>query len=346
MDKKTGIILGIISAIIVVLVAVVFVMDSNMDKTDNNTILEINDVKYSTDEFKVFTKLANHANGDINKEMTEDELLAMLDTFLFRKLYYNAAVAHGITLAEDSKATYETEYAEDEATFLAANISKDDYIKYKTEEEMAQELEYDFANYYTLPDETYNSVKESFEAEDMYDTYTFRMITIPYEVPASGDEASGEEVDVLESGDTEDLSRETQLAIAEDVLAKIKSGEDFGELAKEYGSTRLSFKGNEYVLINGDVEYATTPLLSSKLGSDDLYEAVTALPSGECTEIIEDTEYTTFQIVKVEAKEDGFVGEGEKELKEVLLSEYARDIIAEGAHYEMNQGAFMRILYK
>lgn len=346
MDKKTGIILGIISAVIVVLVAVVFVMDANTEKVDSNTILTINDVQYSIDDFITFSKLTNHENGDINKNMTEDEALSMLDSFLLRKLYYDAAVAHEVKLDEDSISKYEDEYGKDEATFLTANISKDDYKKYEEEKELAQKLQYNFSDYYTLPDETYNSVKDSFKKENMYNTYTFRMMTIPYEEETSGDDASGDETNVLESGDKEDLSREAQLKVAEDVLARIRSGEDFSALAKEYGSTRLSFKGNEYVLINGDVEYATTPLLASKLGSDDLYEAVTKLSSGDSTDVIEDTKYTTFQIVKLEGVEEGFVGEGEKELKEVLLNEYANDIISEGARYEMNQGAFVRMLYK
>ena len=354
MDKKTGIILGIIGAIIVVLVAVVFVMDAQTEKVDKNTLLTIEGEEYSTEEFEKFAKIYNHEiNDDINKVMTEDETLATMDQFLLQKIYFDAAAKHNITLESGETSNFESDYDADSEVLLGANISKDDYIEYKTEYETVQKLKNNLGEYYELTYEIYESIRDAYETEGLYNTYGYRLMTIPYEVSKSGD-ASGDSIDILESGDvsgdasgdTEDLSRDAQFAIAEDVLARIKSGESFEELAKEFGSTRLSFSGNEYKLINGDLEYTTTPLLESKLGSTDLYNIVLEMESGEISDVIEDEEGTSFQIVRVESKEDGFVGEGEKELKSILLNEYADDVVAGDAHYEMNQSAYIRALYK
>ena len=259
---------------------------------------------------------------------------------------------HNVEIPSGDVANFESDYDKDSSIYVNANISKEDYVKYKTETGTVQELKYNLDDYYTLPNDTYEAVRKSFEEEKMYNTYSYRLMTIPYEAPKSGDE-SGDVVDILEdglssgdvSGDKEDLSRDAQLKIAEDVISRIKSGESFEELAKEYGSTRLSFSGNEYKLINGEIEYATTPLLESKLGKKDLYDVVIAMNSGDVSEVIEDKEGTSFSIIKLESKEDGFVGEGEKELKTILLNEYADDIVAGNAHYEMNQSAYIRALY-
>ena len=34
------------------------------------------------------------------------------------------------------------------------------------------------------------------------------------------------------------------------------------------------------------------------------------------------------------------------ELKEILLNEYADDIVSKDYHYEMNQSAYVRMMYK
>ena len=346
MDKKTGIIIGIITAVIVILVAVVFVMEGKTEKVDSNVILTLNGENYTVDEFNIFSKLTNDESDDINKKMTEDEIVTMMNNFIIRKIYNDSAKNHDVALESGDLEKFNQDYDSDAEKYLSVNISKDDYIKYQTEKSLAQNLKYNLSDYYELPVETYNSIVDNFKENDMYKSYSFRMMTIPYEEPKSGDEAtSGDATTSGDSGEKEDLSREAQIKVAENVLAKIRSGEDFETLAKEYGSMRLSFKGKDYTLVNGDIEYATSPLLSSKLGNEDLYKAVLELNSGDTTDVIEDKDYTSFQIVKVEAVEDGFVGEAQKELKEVLLNEYADDIVSTGAKYEVNQGTFMRTVY-
>lgn len=350
MDKKTGIIVGIIAAVIVVLVAVVFVMEGNSENSnlDIDTIAQINGTNYLVKDFETYMKLSNIENDEINKEMTEEEIENMLDQFLKEKMYSEAAKKNKIELESGDLASFSKEYDEKASTFVAANISREDYEKYKTDNKLKQELQMNISKYYELPSDYYESVKESFKEQDTYKTYGYRLMAIPYEVPESGDVSGDQSGDVSgdsESGEKQDLSREAQMKVAEDVLAKIKSGDDFEKLSKEYGSTRISFKGNSYVLVNGDLEYSTTPLLSSKLGSEELYNLVIKLNSGDVTDIVEDEQYKTLQIVKVESVEDGFVGEGETELKEVLLSQQADEIIYSNIDYTVNQRAIVRAIY-
>lgn len=342
MDKKTGIILGIIAAIVVILVAMVFVMDSKVETMDKNTILVVEGENFTIDEFEKFAKIINfEESGDITKKMTEEETMSMLDAFLIQKIYLNAAKKHDIKLESGDTKNFESNYEDDIASFNSGDISKEDYIKYETETALVEKLQRNIGDYYTLPDDIYEEIKESFKGEDLYKTYGFRLMQIPYELPKSGE--SGE---IAEDEEKEDLSRETQLKVAEDVLQRIKSGESFEELSKEYGSTRFTFKGNEYTLVNGDLEYTTSPLLQSKINNEKVYNAVLEMNSGDLSEIIEDEEYTSFNILKLESLEEGFVGQGEEEIKAVLLNEYANDIVAQGVKFEMNQSAYIRALYK
>lgn len=349
MDKKTGVIIGIISAVIVVLIAIVFVTESKTEGVDKNVIMTVNGVNYTVDDFNIFAKLVNDdESDDINKNMSEEEIEEMLNDYLIRKIYSDDAKDHDIELESGDLEKFEEDYANDIEKYAKANISKEEYIKYQTEKTLEQTIKNDISKYHELPTDTYNQIVENYQAADLYKSYAFRMINIPYEKETSGDtsgDISGDVTSTTESGDEEDMSREAQLKVAEDVLAKIKSGDDFETLAKEYGSMRLSFTGNNYTLINGEIEYSPAPFLSSKLGNEDLYEAVIKLNSGDVTEIVEDEDYTAFYIVKLEAVEDGFVGESLKELKEVFLSQYADDIVAQNTKYEVNQSAFIRVIY-
>lgn len=354
MDKKTSIILGVIAAVIVVLVAAVFVMDSKTVNYDKNTLMIVEGKEYSVQEFEKFAKLTNHENGDINKVMTEEETMTMLDNFLLQKIYMEAAIKHNIVLESGDTQNIPSDYDKDASVYVAANISKEDYIKIKTDNALVDKLKYNLDDYYTLPNEIYDQLVENFKNEGMYKTYSYRLMNIMYDEPKSGDE-SGDVVEILEeglssgdteSGDVEDRTRETKLAIANSVLEKIKSGDSFEELAKEHGSTRLSFVGNDLQMLNGEIEYATIPLLQSKLNSENLYNIVLDMKSGDITDVIEDEESNTFQIVKVESIEEGFVGEGEKELKSVLINEYANDIVSANMHYDMNEAGYIRALYK
>ena len=347
MDKKKGIILGVVTAIIIVLLIAVFVMDANTEKISPNAIVEIEGTEYTVDDFKKFIKLVNLEDGDINKVMTEEETLTILDEYLVRKLFSTAANTHQIKVEAETLQSFETDYEKNSTNLTNAGISKEEYINFKTEQELVEILFYDFAKYYTLPDATYNEFKEQYKNLGEYKTYNYRMMFIPYEEKVSGD-TSGDEVDLLESGDKEDLSKEAQTLVANDVLARIKSGESFEDLAKTYGTPRygITQTGTLYMTKNGAIESVTSPMLDGALfNSTVLINAVKGMQSGDLSEVIDDTQNTSFTIIKLEGIEEGFVGDAEKELKDALLMQEASNIVSENAHWKTNESALMRALY-
>lgn len=299
-------------------------MNAINSKVDENTLFVVGGKQYKIEEYKIFEKISNFELGDINKIMDEKQKLTMVDNFLLHKIYLTSAINHNITLEKNETESFSSEFDINEVVFNGVNISKDDYIKYREETAIVEKLKVDFEEYYELSDEIYNTVRDSFIENNLYKTYSFRIITIEYESNLN--------------------SKEEKLIVANNVINKIKAGEDFEKLAKEYGSTRLTFKGNEYVLVNGDLEYATSPLLESKLNSKELYNAIIKMQNVGITEIIEDEQNTCYQILKLESIEDGFVGEGERELKSILLNEYSNDILVDEIEYKINQSAIYKVI--
>ena len=125
MDKKTAITLGIISAIIVILVAVVFIMDAGTEKVDKNTIITVNNKQYTVQEFNEFAKILNYEeSGDINIDMSEAETLAMLDRFLLQKIYLDAAEKHNVKLDSGDNSDYSGDYEKSKEVFQTANVTQ------------------------------------------------------------------------------------------------------------------------------------------------------------------------------------------------------------------------------
>lgn len=346
MDKK-DIIIGVISVVVIALVIAVFSLSSDVPKVSKDVILTLEGTEYTVDEFQKYKYIKNEADGDITKELTTEELDTMLNGFVETKMYVLAADKKGITIPSEEEETFKTDYSEKSATYSKYGISQEDYIKYARDEYKQNELSSNFSKYYELPDEYYNSFVDSYTDEKK--SYEFRMMMFGYDQDVSGDQSGDVSGDVSgdTSGDTEESkNRENVLAKAERVLAEVKASGDFEELAKENASYRITFKGAGYTFSNGSLEYATTPLLGSKLGNDDLYNAVIKLNSGETTEIIEDKEGSAFYFVKVENVQDGFVGEAQSELRKVLLLQYADTLVMQNVKYELNQAALVRALYQ
>ena len=144
MDKKTGIILGVISAIIVILLILVFAMDANSDKISPNALVEVEGTEYTVDNFRKFVKLVNLEDGDINKAMTEEDTLTILDEYLVRKLFSNAAKNHQIKVEDTDLQSFETDYEKNSQVLANAGISKEEYIAFKEEQTLVENLYYDF----------------------------------------------------------------------------------------------------------------------------------------------------------------------------------------------------------
>ena len=165
-----------------------------------------------------------------------------------------------------------------------------------------------------------------------------------YDQNVSGDQSGDNSGDVSGDSDTS-KSRENVLAKAERVLAEVRASGDFEALAKENASYRITFKGAGYAFVNGEIEYATSPILESKVNCHELYHALIETNSGDTTEVIEDEEGSAFYFAKLENVQEGFVGEAEKELKEILLLQYANTLVMSDVKYEINTAAVMRVLY-
>lgn len=367
MDKKKSIIIGVIVVVIVALVFVVMGMSSNVPKVSLDTLMTIDGNEYSVNEFKKYMFIKKEASGDIAAELKPEEIESLVNEFSAQKLYVASANKKGIKVSAEEITHFKEDYAKKAETFGAYAISESDYLKYAEDEYKEEELSNKFAEYYELPEKYYTDLLENYSGDQK--TYSFRMMSFYYDEETSGDvhehvhedeleNISGDDVsgDVVPevSGDVsgdkeeekEDRSRATILATAEDVLSQVRSGSgDFGALAKEHSSMRFTFNGSQYTLINGDVEYATTAVLESKIGNVDAYNAMLKLKAGETTDIIEDEENNVFYLVKVESIEDGFVGSGDKELREILLMQYQEDVMLTGITYDFNTSALLRLYY-
>ena len=340
MDKK-NVIIVVIVAIMLALIIAVFAMSSSVPKVSKDVIMTIDGNEYTIDEFRKYTYIKNEADGDISKQLTAEETDTMLNEFFKTKMYVMAADKNGITVSGDEQENFAKDYDEKSATYKKYGISKDDYEKYATDEYKKNKLSSNFSNYYTLPEEYYNDFVNNYT--DDKKTYEYRIMMFSYDAP-SGDVSGDVSGDASGDVDNEKL-KENVLAKAQKVLEEVRNSGDFGALAKENASYRIGFKGSQYTLINGDLEYATSPIIKSKISNEDLYNAVIALSSGDTTDIIDDEESNVLYFAKLENVRDGFVGEGKDELQELLLLEYAETLIMKDVKYEMNSAAVMRALY-
>lgn len=337
MDKK-NIIIGVIAAVVVALIVAVFAMSSGVPKVSKDIMVTVDGAEYTIDDFEIYKYIKNEADGDISKELTVDELTTMVDEFVKSKVYVSAANKKGIRVPSEEEETYKNDYAEKASTYKKYGISESDYLRYARDEYKEKELSNNFANYYELPEEYYKDFVDSYTGDKK--SYEFRIMMFGYDADVSGDtsgDASGD------SGDSK--SRENVLAKVEKTLAEVKASGDFEALAKENASYRITFKGSGYAFVNGEIEYAASPVLESKLNNTDLYNALIKLNSGDTTEIIEDAEGSAFYFAKLENVQEGFVGEAASELKDLLLLQYAQTLIMKDVSYEVNNSAMMRVLY-
>lgn len=340
----------IIAVVIVALVIGVFAMSAGTPKTSTSTLLTVNGKDFTVDDFYDYAYIKNEADGDISKEITSGDKETMLNDFMQKKIYLASAEKHAITVESEDIENFKTEYASKANTFASYGVTEEDYVSYKEEESKIDTLKSTFGEYYELPSNVYEQFVDSYSGDELK-SYSYRMMVFYYDAPVenSGDtEESGEvteETENAESGEVlPDRSKETILAKVENVHEQLLNGGDFGELAKENASYRITFKNNGYTFVNGDIEYAVYPVLESKVGNKDVFEALLKMNAGELTEIIEDPENNAFYLAKLESVEDGFIGEAETEVKEILLSEYQDTLIANENIYDVNMTA-LRLFY-
>ena len=336
MDKKQLTIVSILGILIVALVAFVLFSSESEVRLTKNQVLRIDDTIYELPELEKYLLIYNESTGDIAKASTEEEKEAIFESFIQTKIYASVADKKAILFPAEELTTAKNEYASKSETFAQYGVTEEDYIRYAEDEYKMTNLSNNFGTYYELPADVYKEFEEYYSGDELK-TYTYRMMNFRYEVPESG-----------ESGDAIEAERqqETVLAKAQTALAAVKSGDDFETVAKEHSDGTYSFTQNSLVFLNGEVQYAIEPVLESKLGYTELYDAVKALNAGEYTDIIEIADATSYYFVKVENIEDGFVGEAAEEVKEQLLYEYQETLLIEELDYEANTASLVRFLYK
>lgn len=344
MDKKQLITVSALGALIVVLVCFVVFSSENTERLTKNQVLRIEDTIYEVSELEKYMYITNEANGDITKELTDEEKETLFGEFVSAKVYASVATEKSILFPEEELTSAKEEYANKAETFAKYGITEEDYLKYAEDDYKKMNLTNNFGSYYELPDKYYQEFEDYYSGDELK-TYGFRMMNFRYEVPESGE--SGDSHEGHEHEETEeDRTQETILAKAQTALAAVKSGDDFETVAKEYSDGTYTISQNSLQFLNGELQYAIWPVLESKLGSTEVFEAVKTLKAGEYTDVIEVPDSTTYYFVKVETIEDGFVGEAAEEVKEQLLYEYQETLLIEGLDYEANQSALVRFLYK
>lgn len=345
MDKKQLVIVSIIGAVIVALVCFVVFSSASEPRLTKNQVLRIENTIYELPELEKYMYISNEAGGDIAKVLTEEEKEQLYQAFIQTKVYASVADKKAILFPEEELTTAKNDYASKAETFAQYGITEEDYIRYAEADYKMMNLSNNFGTYYELPTEVYQEFEKMYSGDELK-TYTYRMMNFRYEEPESGE--SGDVVENHEGHDheEEDRSKETMLAKAQAALTAVKNGDDFETVAKEYSDGQYSFSQNSLVFINGELQYSIEPLLKSKLGSEELYEAVKNLNSGDCTDVIKVPDSTSYYFAKIENIEDGFVGEAAEEVKEQLLYEYQESLVIEDLDYEVNTASLVRFLYK
>lgn len=342
MDKKKLTIVSVLGALIVVLVCIVVFSAQNEERLTKNQVLRINDTVYEVAELNKYMYLTNEDDGDISKELDESGKNDIVESFVQTKIYATAADKKSILFPDEELTSAKEEYAEKAEELAKYGITEEDYVKYVEENYKMRNLTNNFGTYYELPEDVYNTFVEYYSGDDLT-TYSYRMMNFRYEEPE--EDESGDEI-ITNTDDEEDRSKDTVLAKAQAALNAVKNGDDFETVAEEYADGTYTISQNSLVFLNGEIQYAIKPVLESKLGSTELYEAVNGLNSGDYTDIIEVADSTSYYFVKVENIEEGFVGEAAEEVKEELLYQYQETLLLQDLDYEVNQSALMKFLYK
>lgn len=346
--KNKVVIITIIAVIMLALVIWLFAMTGDEMKVDKDLLMTMDGNKYFVDDLVKFIRIKQEESGDITKALDSTEMDQMFHGFFESKAFSKTADEKNITVSEEQIESFKTSYAGKSNVLLKYEITEEDYVEYSIDEYKRNELYNNFSNYYELSDEIYNQYLEGNSGDKK--TYEFRIIAFNYEKEEATDEVNSGDVTeeaLIEdlSGDTEDRSKETVLVMAQEAIEKVKNGEDATELIKTYGQSQYVFINPGYFFPNGDLQYATSPVLEYKVPSKDLYDALLAVSSGDTTELIEDEENSYIYFAKLESVKDGFVGEAEVELKQIILNELRETLVESEIKVETQQAGLMKAFY-
>lgn len=359
MDKKTIIIISVIAVIIVILVAVMMGMEiKNNAKTVNESgevvskaltsddIMRINGKIYSKEDFIKYIKYTLYKNdGEYNVD--EEEYASQIengtsieDIFVSNtmneyyqlKVYEILAEQKNITLSEDDITAIEDDYNSNSEKITTFGIEKEDYITIAKMEKIKSNISDNANDYIELPEEVFTSYVSQFSGDNAK-SYTYRLIQVNYTTDSETE--SGEMV----SGDMAE-----KRAYIDQIVANVKNGTPFEEAA-ESGDNRIIYSGSGIQFAKSMQEFSAGFLLDQKMGSQEMSDAAKKTPSGEMTEVIDTG--SSFEVAKIEKVEEGIVGESEKEIKELLISNYADQLVGSVVKdTEINSSALSRIKIK
>lgn len=293
MDKKS---IGTVVAIGIILLGIiiaVFVYDGAV----NTTIVDVNGTKYDKSDFESYLKVWQYENGDTAVDMDEK-----FETYKVYKLYTQYTDLYDIELPSGEKVTEltDTEKTKVETEY---NLSESEYMRVKTE---IAEVDYLFNNlqdYWIVSDEEYKEHQTG--NEDMFKTYDYRVMQVPVKAAEekSGD-VSGESLSGDVSGDNSEEARKIEAkSRAVEALAKVKSGDSFEEVAKEYGTSRIVYTPAGYSVINGTLESISGLYMEDYLWEENVIKALKTLNKGEYSEIYENE--GSYMFVYLEDIRDG-----------------------------------------
>ncbi|MBQ9314445.1 MAG: peptidyl-prolyl cis-trans isomerase [Clostridia bacterium] len=359
MDKKTLTMIGVIAAVIIILICVVMGLEiKNNSKTpsisgDNSSanltsddIMRINGTVYSKEEFIKFIKYTlykNNGDTSVDEEQYAEQIANgtsldnlfvsdTLNSFYQMKVYGILAEQKNIVLPEEKITEIENEYETNKANIETFGVSKEDYIDIAKQQALVTLINNTPKEYIELPEAVYTEYVGQFSGDELK-SYTYRMIQVNYTTDSETE--SGEMI----SGDMAE-KQDYMNAIVEN----IKNGTPFEEAA-ESGDTRLIFVGNGIQLAKSLEEHSAGFLLEQKLGSAELSNAAKKTPSGEMTEVIDTG--NAFSIVKIENVEEGIVGESKEEVEDLLISNYASELVYSVVKdMEVNNSVLSRIRIK
>jgi len=297
MDKKT---LGIVIAIGVLLIGIitaVFIYDAKL----NTTILEVNGTKYDKSDFESYLKVWQYENGEDVVDL--DNSFANYEVY---KLFSQYVDYYDVKLDSANKVSELTD-AEKEKLATDYALSESEYMRVKTEIAAVDQLYNNLHEYYKVSDADYEEHKgESGDWFKMYD-YRVMQIAVEDEEETSGDEVSGDVISGDVSGDNSEQARkDAAMSKAVEALAKVKSGDKFEDVAKEYGINRIAYSPSGYNIVNGALETVSALYMDQYIWDENILDALNTLQKGEYSEIYEgDSSYTFVYLEDIREGLDG-----------------------------------------
>ena len=313
MDKKSLVIVIILGVILVGVIAAAFLYDGVF----NTTVLEVNGVKYSQADYESYLKVYQYENGSEAVDKS-----AIYDNFVAYKLYSQYVDRYHVELPSGEKVTEPTE-AEIAKLSEDYNLSKEEYMRVKTELATVDYLFANLHNYWIVSEEEYNEHKQG--NEDLFKMYDYRVLQVPVEQPSeeSGDK-SGDQISPSGENLTEEekaqIRKDTAKSRAVEALAKVKSGDKFEDVANEYGTMRIVISNGGYSIVNGNKESVSGLYLHESGLDANTITAITTMEKGEYSEIFENE--GSFSFVYLEDIRDGLDEYDKNTFKRQIANEH------------------------